>query len=100
MSMFHHQPVSIPVPPAGAVTMFTTTWCGYCRRLKGHMEREGVTFTEVNIETTPGAADYVMGVNGGHQTVPTVLFADGSSASNPPIREVVDRAGSAQPGPG
>ena len=29
-------------PTAGSVTMFTTTWCGYCRRLKSQMEREGI----------------------------------------------------------
>ncbi|HET7761035.1 MAG TPA: glutaredoxin domain-containing protein, partial [Phycicoccus sp.] len=31
-----------PRPPTGTVTMFSTTWCGYCRRLKSQMEREGI----------------------------------------------------------
>ncbi|NEE11294.1 NrdH-redoxin, partial [Streptomyces sp. SID7499] len=26
---------------AGTVTMYSTTWCGYCRRLKSQMDREG-----------------------------------------------------------
>ena len=56
------------------LTMYTTPWCGYCRRLKNQLAREGIEITEVDIERDPEAADYVMKVNGGFQTVPTVLF--------------------------
>ena len=79
------------LPEPGTVTMFTTTWCGYCRRLKSQMEREGIGFAEVDIEREPGTAEFVMSVNGGNQTVPTVLFPDGSAATNPSIAEVLDR---------
>jgi len=78
-------------PSIGTVTMFTTPWCGYCRRLKSQLDREGVTYAEVDIEKEPGSADFVMSVNGGNQTVPTVLFPDGSAATNPSAAEVVAR---------
>ena len=78
-------------PAPGTVTMFTTTWCGYCRRLKSQMEREGISFTEVDIEVQPEAADVVMSVNGGNQTVPTLIFPDGSAATNPSIGQVKAR---------
>ena len=81
------------VPAAGTVTMFTTTWCGYCRRLKSQMQREGIGFMEVDIEQEPGTAEFVMSVNGGNRTVPTLLFPDGSAATNPTIAEVRDRLG-------
>ena len=57
------------LPAPGTVTMFTTTWCGYCRRLKSQMEREGIPFTEIDIEREPGTAEFVMSVNDGNQTV-------------------------------
>jgi mycoredoxin len=79
------------LPQAGTVTMYTTSWCGYCRVLKKGLERQGVTWNEVNIEETPEAAEYVMSVNGGNQTVPTVVFPDGSAATNPSVAEVVSR---------
>ena len=85
------QPSDRTLPAQGSVTMFTTTWCGYCRRLKSQMEREGIGFTVVDIEHAPDSADFVMSVNGGNQTVPTLLFADGSAATNPSISEVRDR---------
>lgn len=78
-------------PAAGTVTMYSTTWCGYCRRLKSQMDREGIGYDEVNIEHVPDAADFVMQVNGGNQTVPTLLFPDGSAATNPSLAEVKAR---------
>lgn len=79
------------VPEQGTITMFTTTWCGYCRRLKSQLDRAGISYSEVNIEQVPGAADYVMNVNGGNQTVPTVLFPDGSAATNPSLDQIKER---------
>ncbi|MEJ5915040.1 mycoredoxin [Pseudokineococcus sp. 1T1Z-3] len=79
------------VPAAGAVTMFTTTWCGYCRNLKRQMDRDGVSYREVNIEDVPGTAEFVASVNGGNQTVPTLLFSDGTTATNPTLAEVKSR---------
>jgi mycoredoxin len=78
-------------PKTGTITMFSTTWCGYCNRLKKQLDREGIGYTEVNIEEVPNAADYVMQVNGGNQTVPTVLFPDGTAATNPSLAEVKSR---------
>ena len=70
------------------LTIYSTVWCGYCRRLKSQMEREGISFVEVDIEDVPGAADLVMSVNGGMQTVPTLVFPDGSALTNPSLAEV------------
>ncbi|MFG3343083.1 mycoredoxin [Glycomyces sp. NPDC048151] len=70
------------------ITMYSTTWCGYCKRLKSALDREGVLFKEVNIEEDPEAAEFVMGVNGGNMTVPTVLFEDGSAITNPSLAQV------------
>ncbi|GAA2689239.1 mycoredoxin [Streptomyces aculeolatus] len=58
---------------AGTVTMYSTTWCGYCRRLKSQMDREGISFEEINIEQDPESAAYVESVNNGNQLVPTVV---------------------------
>ncbi|PKW26119.1 mycoredoxin [Phycicoccus duodecadis] len=86
--------MSTPALPAtGTVTMFSTTWCGYCRRLKSQLDREGIAYDEVDIERQPDAADYVMTVNGGNQTVPTVLFPDGSALTNPSVAQVRERLG-------
>ncbi len=73
------------------VTMYCTPWCGFCRRLKSQLAREGIEVAEVDIERDPAAADYVMSVNGGMQMVPTVLFADGTALTNPSAAQVKER---------
>ena len=79
---------------ADGLIMYTTTWCGYCRVLKATLDREGIDYSEVNIEEVPEAADFVRSVNNGDETVPTLLFPDGSAATNPSIGEVRTRLGS------
>ncbi|MCV7280043.1 mycoredoxin [Mycolicibacterium flavescens] len=75
------------------VTMYTTTWCGYCVRLKKALQAEGIAFTEVDIEKDPAAAEFVATANGGNQTVPTLKFPDGSTLTNPTPREVKAKLG-------
>ena len=40
-------------------TMYSTSWCGYCKRLKSQLNDLGITFEEVNIEEVPGTAEIV-----------------------------------------
>lgn len=73
------------------MVIYTTTWCGYCQRLKSQLSRANVEFREIDIEHDPAAADFVMSVNRGNATVPTVVFPDGSVATNPSAGEVQQR---------
>src|SRR4051794_28902125 len=72
----------------GTFTMYSTPWCGYCHRLKSQLNREGIEFTMVDIEQDPVAADFVMQVNNGNQTVPTLVYSDGSAQTNPSVAQV------------
>jgi mycoredoxin len=71
------------------MTIYGTEWCGYCHRLIKQLDREGVSYDYVDIEQDPAAADFVMSVNGGNQTVPTVVFEDGSALTNPSVAQVL-----------
>lgn len=75
-------------PDAMTFTMYSTTWCGYCKRLKRQLNDLGITFEEVNIEEVPEAAALIETINNGNQVVPTLVFADGTSMTNPPAVEV------------
>ena len=70
------------------LTLYSTPWCGYCHRLKAQLQREGISFEVVDIEQQPEAAEVVQRVNGGNQTVPTVVFEDGSALTNPSLGQV------------
>jgi mycoredoxin len=68
--------------------MYSTQWCGYCARLKSQMDREGIAYDVVDIERVPDAALVVEQVNRGNQTVPTLVYSDGSAHTNPSVRDV------------
>ncbi|WP_067681473.1 mycoredoxin [Nocardia miyunensis] len=70
------------------LTMYSTTWCGYCRRLEKQLDEAGITYTKVDIEQDPAAAEFVGSVNGGNHVVPTIKYSDGSTATNPSLVQV------------
>lgn len=71
--------------------MYSTPWCGYCHRLKRQLDKAGISYTEVDIEQEPEAATVVERINNGNQTVPTVVFADGTAMTNPSLVEITDK---------
>jgi len=56
------------------ITVYTTTWCGWCRRLTGMLQDHRINFREVDIDHDPSAAELVATVNNG-----TVRFRPSSS---------------------
>ena len=66
-----------------AIVMYSTTWCGDCRRAKRVFADYGVAYTEINIEEDEDAAELVQTLNNGLRSVPTILFPDGSMLVEP-----------------
>jgi mycoredoxin len=83
--------VTMDLMHADQPTVFTTRWCGYCRRLKSQLSRAGIDFHEIDIEDHADGAAVVAHVNDGDLTVPTVLFRDGSALTNPSAAQVSSR---------
>ena len=83
--------VSAEVVTDQTLIMYSTPWCGYCRRLKAQLDRAGIPFAEIDITDDPEATSFVEQVNGGNQTVPTVRFPDGTALTNPSIVQVKER---------
>jgi mycoredoxin len=57
------------------------------------MDREGIEYEVVDIERHPEAAAIVAHHNRGAHTVPTLVYADGSAQTNPPVRAVKAKLG-------
>jgi mycoredoxin len=70
------------------LTVYTTSWCGYCHRLMTVLKSNKIPFDVVDIEEDPAAAAFVGSVNGGNKTVPTVKFSDGTTLTNPSAADV------------
>jgi len=72
-------------------TMYSTPWCGYCHRLMGQLDREGITYDTVDIEQQPEAALIVESANNGNQTVPTLVYSDGTAQTNPSLAQIKEK---------
>jgi len=62
------------------IKMYTTSWCPDCYAAKSALAKKGLPYQEINIELDSHAAEYVMSVNGGKRSVPTLEYG-GHAAS-------------------
>lgn len=74
-----------------AITVYSTSWCGACWRVKAFLDRHGVPYRWVDIDQTPGTEEIVMRINRGFRSVPTLVFADGSTLTEPTTRELAEK---------
>ena len=75
------------------LTLYTASWCGFCKRLMGRLDKSGVEYTEIDIEADDEAAAFVERTNDGDRTVPVVVYPDGSVATNPAPADVLTAVG-------
>ena len=70
------------------IKMYATPWCGDCRMAKRWFDAHGIPYEYINIEEDEHAAAYVVRVNRGMQSVPTIVFPDGSILVEPSARHL------------
>ncbi|MCU0490993.1 MAG: mycoredoxin [Chloroflexaceae bacterium] len=70
------------------ITVYGTSWCPDCRRALRVLDEQKATYRYVNIEEDEAAAEYVMQVNQGNRSVPTIVFPDGSILVEPANAEL------------
>ncbi|MFP7366544.1 mycoredoxin [Corynebacterium callunae] len=69
------------------VTIYATDWCPYCAALLRGLK--GQEFDLIDVDRDEEAGEWVKSVNNGNRVVPTVLYSDGTHATNPPAAEVI-----------
>lgn len=55
------------------LTLYTARWCRDCREAKRFLDKNGIAYTEVDIENTPGAADALLR-NVGKRAIPQFVI--------------------------
>jgi len=54
------------------ITVYSTCWCGDCRRAKQFLRERKIPFREVNVDQSPEAEELILRVNNGLRKVPTI----------------------------
>ena len=65
------------------LVMYGAEWCGDCRRSKRFLDSNNVEYTYIDVETDKSAADKVVEINGGAQSIPVIVFSDGTHLTEP-----------------
>ena len=65
------------------ITMYSAEWCVDCRRSKRLLAVLGGEYTLVDVESDPSAAAIVVEINGGAQSIPVMVFSDGTHLTEP-----------------
>jgi mycoredoxin len=73
------------------IVMYTTQWCGDCRRAKAVMDAMRIAYTEVDIAQDEEAVETVLRLNRGYRSVPTLVFPDGSVLTEPRTQILVEK---------
>lgn len=74
-----------------SIVMYSTSWCGDCRRSKAWLDANKVEYKEVNIEEDEEGMAYVQKVNNGMNSVPTIVFPDGSILVEPSNQQLEEK---------
>lgn len=70
------------------ITVYTRPWCGGAMRVKRWLERREIPYTEIDISRDKDAARHVEELNGGYQSVPTILLDGKHVATEPSTAEL------------
>lgn len=73
------------------IIVYGTNWCPDCRRAQRVLDQHGAHYTYINIEHDPAAAEFVIKVNNGNRSVPTIVFPDGSILVEPSNRALQEK---------
>mgnify|MGYP000099857165 FL=1 len=65
------------------ITMYGADWCGDCRRSKRVFEELDIQVNHIDVDADLSAAEKVIEINGGAQSIPVIVFSDGTHLTEP-----------------
>ena len=68
--------------------MYTTEYCPDCWRAKKFFETNNIPHLRVGLEGNKDAIEFVMQINNGYRSVPTIIFPDGTKLVEPSTEQL------------
>ena len=78
---------------ADTIIIYSTDWCGDCKRARRFFDEHGIAYENVNIDQNAEALEFVKRINNGNRSVPTIIFPDGSILVEPRTGQLVEKLG-------
>ena len=70
------------------IVMYATEYCSDCHRAKAFFEANGIKYLRVGLESNDEAIKFIIDINKGNRSVPTIIFPDGSVLVEPDWKEL------------
>lgn len=75
----------------GRIKVYGTSWCGDTRRTREYFDINKIEYDWIDIDEDPDAAEIVKEINDGYKSVPTIIFPDGTSLTEPSVFELKEK---------
>jgi thioredoxin reductase (NADPH) len=75
------------------MTVYGAPWCPHCKRVKKFLAAHRVRYAFIDIDTDPQAIERLKELQDGGQTIPTVIYPDGTHEVNPSDEALARRIG-------
>lgn len=82
-------------PTPSQIVMYTTESCSDCHRARAFFNANGIRYHSIFLEGNEAATEFVMRLNNGRRSVPTIIFPDGSMLVEPTWDELRGKFSSA-----
>ena len=73
------------------IVMYATQYCSDCLRAKAFFKEHNISYVPVSLEGNPDATEFVMRMNKGYRSVPTIVFPDGTILVEPTWKELQEK---------
>jgi glutaredoxin-like protein len=75
------------------IIFYGATWCPDCKVSKKLLDDNNIEYSYINLEEHPEAAEIVEKINNGYQSIPTIVFPDGTVMVEPSNAELAKKLG-------
>jgi len=77
----------------GELVVYGTAWCGDCHRSRRFLDRHGIPYRWIDVDQDPASVARVLEINHGKRSVPTLIFPDGTTLTEPSNTELAKKLG-------
>lgn len=75
------------------IKVYATTWCSQSRNTRFFLDRYQIDYEFIDIDRDKAGEAFVIKTNNGYRSVPTLLFPDGTTLTEPSQSELASKLG-------
>jgi mycoredoxin len=73
------------------IVLYGKQWCNDCRRARAMFLEMNIRYIEIDIEEDAQGREFIRQINRGFESVPTIIFPDGSRLVEPSNSELSEK---------